>query len=165
MTRRRLSVAFVVLVLLGAVPAMTQAQQAIPATQQAISTNPFGFLLEWFNAEYERKVSEFTTVGVGGSFFSTGDDDYVNGDLLYRFYPSGTPLEGWALGVKVGITKVSDAETSFGFGFDTNWNWLLGRNDNFYVAAGVGLKRLFGTNDGAMEFVPTIRIINVGLAF
>ena len=165
MIRRRLPVTLVVLVLLGAVPAITQAQQAIPATQHAISTNPFGFLLEWFNAEYERKVSESTTVGLGGSFFSTSDGDYVNGDLLYRFYPSGTPLEGLALGVKVGITKVSDAETSFGFGFDTNWSWLLGTNDDFYVAAGVGLKRLFGTNDGAMKFVPTIRIINVGLAF
>ena len=153
MTRLRLSVAPVVLMLLGAVPAMTQAQQAIPATRQAISTNPFGFLVEWFNAEYERKVSESTTVGVGGSFFSTGDDGYVNGDLLYRFYPSGTPLEGWAFGVKVGITKASDAETSFGFGFDTNWSWLLGRNDNFYVAAGVGLKRLFGTNDGGLGLI------------
>ena len=93
------------------------------------------------------------------------DPPHLKKVVLYRFYPSGTPLEGWALGVKVGITKVSDAETSFGFGFDTNWSWLLGQNDNFYVAAGVGLKRLFGTNDGAMEFVPTIRIINVGLAF
>ena len=33
MTRRHMSVVLVVLVLLGAVPAMTQAQQAIPATQ------------------------------------------------------------------------------------------------------------------------------------
>ena len=102
---RRIPVALVVLALLGAVPAMTQAQQAIPATQQAISVNPFGFLLEWFNAEYERKVSESTTVGVGGSFFSTGDDDYVNGDLLYRFYPSGTPLKDGRLGSRSGSPR------------------------------------------------------------
>ena len=162
---RPVFVALVVLGLLGAVPAMTQAQQAIPATQRAISANPFGFLLEWFNGEYEHKVSESTTVGVGGSFFLTDDGDYLNGDLLYRFYPSGKPFEGWALGVKVGVTEVADEGTAFGFGFDTHWSWLLGRNDNFYVAVGVGLKRLVGTNDVSMEYVPTIRIINVGLAF
>ena len=78
---------------------------------------------------------------------SKGDEVVTSGGILGR------------------ITKVTDEETSFGFGFDTNWSWLLGQNDNFYVAAGVGLKRLFGTHEGAMKFVPTIRIINVGLAF
>lgn len=144
-----------------------EAQQAVRPPQQAVSANPFGLLLELFNAEYERKVSDSTTAGVGGSFFSKSGDDYVNADLFYRYYPSGTPLDGWAFGVKAGVTKVTDTGSFFGFGFDTNWSWLLGKNDNFYVGAGVGLKRLFGTSDEHfdLKFIPTVRIINVGVAF
>jgi hypothetical protein len=62
-----------------------------------------------------------------------------------------------------------DSGTYFGFGFDTNWSWLLGKNDNFYVGIGFGLKRLLGTPEDDdsfdLETLPTIRIINVGFAF
>ena len=93
------------------------------------------------------------------------DDDYVNGDVFVRFYPSGHALDGWTFGVKAGPTSV-DSHTYFGFGFDANWSWMLGRRDNFYVGAGFGLKRLFGTGDsGHQEYVPTIRVINIGVAF
>lgn len=147
------------------VPTAVEAQQAARPVQQ-VSANPFGLLLGLFNAEYERAMSESVTVGAGGSsFFDDDDDDYVNGDVFLRFYPSGRPLEGFAFGVKAGATKVTDTGTYFGFGFDTNWSWLLGKNDNFYVGAGFGLKRLFGVDDSDLDFVPTIRIINVGIAF
>jgi hypothetical protein len=149
-------------------PPPTQAPPAAPAAsplpQQQISANPFGLLLGLFNAEFERKVSDSTTLGLGGSFFESDGDDYVNGDVFFRFYPSGRPLEGWAFGVKAGATSV-DSETYFGFGFDANWSWLLGRNDNVYVGVGFGLKRLFGTRDDYIEFIPTVRIINIGIAF
>jgi hypothetical protein len=68
----------------------------------------------------------------------------------------------------VGITDVADAGTYAGFGFDVNRSWLLGKRDNFYVGVGFGLKRLLGVDDADavdLEFVPTIRIINVGFAF
>jgi hypothetical protein len=79
---------------------------APPAHRQQISANPFGLLLGLFNAEFERKVSESATLGVGGSFFDDDDgDDYVNGDVFFRFYPSGHPLDGWAFGVKAGATN------------------------------------------------------------
>ena len=107
---------------------------------------------------------ESQTLGLGASFFEADDDDYVNGDVFFRFYPSGRPLEGWAFGVKAGATSV-DSDTYFGFGFDANWSWLLGKNDNVYVGAGFGLKRLFGTRDDYIEFIPTLRIINLGIAF
>ena len=144
-----------------------EAQQAVQPPQQVISANPFGLLLDLFNAEFERQVSESATAGVGGSFFSNSGDDYVNGDLFYRFYPSGRPLQGFAFGVKAGITKVTDAGTFFGLGFDTNWSWLLGKKNNFYVGAGFGLKRLYGTSDAAfdLKYIPTVRIINIGFAF
>jgi hypothetical protein len=160
---------------------------AIPAGAQettgpknVISVNPFGILLEWFNVEYERVISESSTIGIGGSTFSDENEDdpddpfdsfednkYVNADVFYRFYPSGNPLNGWMFGVKAGVTSVDDIGTYAGVGFDVNRSWLLGKRDNFYVGLGFGLKRLFGTNDddNLVPVVPTFRIINVGMAF
>lgn len=148
--------------------ASVQAQEVIqPRYQQVISANPFGLLLEFFNAEYERVVTESSTAGLGGSYFSTSDENYLNADLFWRFYPQGNPLEGWAFGIKGGITNVPDEGTFFGAGFDTNRSWLLGKNNNFYVGLGFGLKRLFGTGDAGfdLKFIPTFRLVNVGFAF
>jgi hypothetical protein len=134
--------------------------------RQVISANPFGLLLELFNAEYERVVSESSTAGAGGSTFVTDDDTYVNADVFWRFYPTGVPLDGWAFGAKAGVTAVSD-DTFFGFGFDVNRSWILGRRNNFYVGIGFGLKRLFGSSDEDfdLEYIPTIRIVNIGIGF
>ena len=152
----------------AAVPASAQDAPAPTTYKQAISANPFGLLLELFNAEYERVVSESATAGVGGSFLDGTDDDYVNADVFYRYYPQGRPLDGWAFGAKVGVTKAADAGTYFGYGFDANRSWLLGKKNNFYVGVGFGLKKLVGTpDDGSfdLEYIPTIRIINIGWAF
>ena len=61
-----------------------EARQTAPQHQQAISANPFGLLLDFFNAEFERAVSDSATAGVGGSFLSNSGDDYVNADAFYR---------------------------------------------------------------------------------
>ena len=135
-----------------------------PTRQQVISANPFGLLVEFFNVEFERKVSRSTTAGVGGSYFTQDGDDYVNADLFYRYYPAGRPFDGWAFGVKAGLTE-ADGGAHFGVGFDINWSWLPGNQDRFYLGAGFGLKRLFGTGDADVTLIPTIRIINVGVAF
>lgn len=162
-----------VAVLSAGTTASIQAQDVNQSrNQQVVSANPFGLLLEFFNAEYERAVTGFSTAGLGGSFISLDEQDYVNADLFWRLYPQGTPLEGWAFGAKAGITSIPDEGTFFGLGFDTNWSWLMGKNDNFYVGVGFGLKRLFdtpiGTGDDAdlnVKYIPTLRIVNVGFAF
>jgi hypothetical protein len=136
----------------------------VPARHQVISANPFGLLVDWFNVEIERKVSRSTTAGIGGSYLTDEGDEYVNADVFYRYYPAGRAFEGWAFGVKVGMTNV-DGASHVGVGFDVNWSWLPGPHDRFYLGAGFGLKRLFGTDDNVMSLVPTIRIINVGVAF
>lgn len=135
--------------------------------RQNISANPFGLLLEIFNAEYERVVGESATLGVGGSFFTNDDVDYINADVFYRYYPSARPMRGWSFGGKTGITRVPDDGTYFGLGFDVNHSWLVGANENFYVGIGFGLKRLFGDggDDLDLNFIPTLRIINIGFAF
>jgi hypothetical protein len=151
------------LVLIGlSTPAAAQAQPY----QQVISANPFGLLLEFFNAEYERVVTVSSTAGIGGSTFSSDDDRYVNVDAFWRFYPSGVPLDGWAFGSKIGLTSVTDEGTYFGFGFDVNRSWLLGAQENFYVGLGFGLKRIIGSpEEVSLKFIPTFRIVNVGFAF
>jgi hypothetical protein len=147
-------------------PALAQTAPPMHPHQQVISANPFGLLLEFFNAEYERVVSQSSTVGIGGSMFPSDDDSYVNADVFWRFYPMGVPLDGWAFGAKAGVTSL-DNRTRLGFGFDVNRSWLLGVNNNFYVGVGIGLKRLLGSadNDFDLNFIPTIRLVNIGIAF
>jgi hypothetical protein len=161
-------VAIAVAVLCGATAATTHAQQPVqPQYQQVISANPFGLLLEFFNAEYERVITESSTVGFGGSTVSSDDDRYVNADVFWRFYPSGLPLDGWAFGTKIGLTRVPEHGTYFGYGFDANRSWLMGRNNNFYVGVGFGLKRLLGVadEDDLWRYIPTFRVVNIGIAF
>ena len=172
--KRKKGVSGFALLLSAAVATAAPAQQGAGVPhQQVISANPFGLLLELFNAEYERIVSRSSTAGLGGSFISDDGEDYANADVFWRFYPSEKPLEGWAFGVKVGITNVSALSeneasegTYLGYGFDVNRSWLLGPNDNFYTGVGFGLKRLIGVSDElALEVIPTIRIVNIGIAF
>jgi hypothetical protein len=93
--------------------------------------------------------------------------------VFYRYYPQGRALEGWAFGVKAGLTTVRDSDfsgdtrdsTLFGFGFDANRSWLLGARENFYVGIGFGLKRLLGAEEGQLGYLPTFRIVNIGFAF
>ncbi len=56
---------------------------------QTISANPFGLMVEWFNAEYERKLTNTTTFGVSGSTTAWGAVDLTNGNLFFRYYPEG----------------------------------------------------------------------------
>lgn len=152
--------------LVGAAVATPLAAQG-SGDRQVISANPFGLLLELFNAEYERVATESSTAGIGGSFVDLEDENYVNFDVFWRYYPQGVPFDGWAFGAKLGITRV-DGGTYTGFGFDVNRSWLMGSNENFYVGLGFGLKRLLGTGDDPgfdARFIPTIRIVNIGFTF
>lgn len=156
----------IALVCASASPVAAQDGPPVPY-RQVISANPFGLLLELFNAEYERVIGESSTAGLGGSFFASDDVDYLNADVFYRYYPSARPLDGWAFGGKVGVTRVRENDTYIGMGFDVNHSWLMGRRENFYVGIGIGLKRLFGTGSdyGDLDYIPTIRLVNIGFAF
>lgn len=165
-TSSTLAAVLAALALLVASPAAPAEAQQAPRYQNVISANPFGLLLEFFNAEYERVATQSTTVGFGGSFVDLSDENYLNLDIFWRYYPSGHPVDGWAFGAKTGMTRVDDG-TYFGFGFDVNRSWLMGANENFYVGVGFGLKRLLGTGNADFDarFIPTIRVVNVGFAF
>ena len=156
---------------------LTAQQRAEFQPRNVISANPFGIMLDFFNAEYERVISRTSSIGFGGSTLKTGsevDDDasqYVNFDVFWRFYPGNnktrtyTALVGWSFGVKVGLTTVGDG-TYFGYGFDLNRSFVLGPDDNFYLGLGFGLKRLVGApQDESLALIPTIRLANIGFIF
>lgn len=162
----------VALVLAATASALVAQPSSLPAEplppvspRQVVSANPFGLAIDLFNVEYERRVGPTFSAGVGGSFYSDGDDDYLNADVFVRYYPGARPLAGFAFGVKAGMTNVDDG-SYFGVGFDVNWSWTLGTGDHFYMGTGFGLKRLFGTGDAdLLQVLPTFRILNVGVAF
>ena len=152
--------------------------------RNVISANPFGIMLGFFNAEYERVISRTSTIGFGGSTiesdsccdemesdFPKETQRYVNFDVFWRFYPGSDRTRmyrapvGWAFGMKAGITAVGGG-TYFGYGFDLNRSWVLGPNDDFYVGLGFGLKRLVGdTQDVDLTLIPTLRLANIGFIF
>ena len=99
----------VVILIFGFSELPLNAQQSTESgKQQVFSANPFGLLFQLFNAEYERVISETSTIGFGGSTLRienetdydwepdpiTETDRYINFDLFWRFYPSGNPLVG-----------------------------------------------------------------------
>jgi hypothetical protein len=171
-TTRLFAVSLVVLALLSiAAPSFAQDGTRVPVPHnQVLSANPFGLMFEWFNADYERKINESTTWGASASLFSLGGDaEYVNAQLAYRYYPQGAALSGFYLGGRGGVHNVDVDEASgrfFGLGFEVGYNWLLGAKKNFSVGVGAGATRLFGGDlDGASLTIPTVRLLNLGIAF
>jgi hypothetical protein len=138
--------------------------------KQVISTNPFGMVFEWFNLEYERRLSDTFSFGFAGSYvpLDSGDDHYISGNALARYYPQGRALSGFYFGGRTGIYDVNDGggtEVFFGAGFEIGYTWLLGPNRNFQLSLGAGASRLFGGTLDDSAAIPTVRLLNVGLAF
>ncbi|MFC1661573.1 hypothetical protein ACFL3S_09005 [Gemmatimonadota bacterium] len=162
-------------ILLGAtLPQQARGQEGTRepvAHDQVISGNPLILLAGWFNAEYERKLSNTTTAGFGGGWISLdgGDDDYTSLNGFLRYYPQGAALTGFYLGGRLGIHRVDTEDESasvFGLGVDLGYSWLLGPSRAFYVGLGLGATRLFGGDlEDASPTIPVIRLINIGIAF
>jgi len=157
----------------GAIPAASYESKVV------ISTNPILDMFTWYNGELELAVAPTSTVGIAGTYISLGDEDdfdretYANASVFWRYYPREA-FGGFYFGVRGGYFKVTadtdldDEEEGnfFGVGIDVGYSWILGESERMYVSLGAGAVRLFG---GDLEDVtltlPTIRIINVGLAF
>lgn len=140
-----------------------------PRYQRLISLNPAGLLVDYYAGEFERPISAAGTMAVSGTLdpegnlVGDGESEFLNVDVVLRFYPSGRPMHGWGFGMKVGLTRI-DGGTASGFGFDVGRSWLLGANQNFYVGTGFGLKRLLGGGVDR-DYMGTFRLVDVGFAF
>ena len=162
--------------LLVSSPAFAQDTRQPVDHKQMVTANPIGIVFGWFNAEYERKITESTTWGVSASRLTFFDDDftYSNGSALLRYYPQGAALTGFFVGGKLGVHNVSDDSefrddengTFLGLGVDVGYNWLVGKEKKFVISVGMGATRLFGGDlEGASFTLPNIRVINIGFAF
>ncbi|MFN7979636.1 MAG: hypothetical protein U0P30_15995 [Vicinamibacterales bacterium] len=137
--------------------------------RQVISANPFGLVMDFYNAEYELKVADAVTAGVGASrrgwilFGESQERPRLNSDVFVRYYPFGSAFNGVAIGVKVGATRMPDHGTYPGFGFDLNHSYAF--TDHAVISTGIGMKRLIGRDSYAgPETITTFRI-NIGLGF
>lgn len=165
--------AVILLILVPSSVAWAQSPDVAPppaGVQQQLSANPFGLMFQWFNCEYERTATRSNTWGASMSFFSLDSDaDYVNGAAFWRYYPQGRALNGLYVGGRAGLHRVGVNGASgafFGLGFELGYNWLLGRHKNFMIGTGAGATRLFGGSlNGASLTIPTVRLVNVGVAF
>lgn len=150
-----------------------QAQDmSVRGHRTSISTNPFALVWGTFGAEIERTVSNTSTVGIGGAAYSEGrsvvpvlTQPRIHAEALWRYYPEGTPLEGWSVGVKAGFAQISSTHLATTtqkviptYGFDVNRSWIIGAKDELFVSTGFGIKRYVKT-------IPTFRIVNIGLLF
>lgn len=160
-------------VVLGSLLAVLPAQaQEMDGPKGQISVSPILALAEWFTGEFEYAFSNSASGVFGFSYFSP-DDTYLATDFKVRFYPNGTPLEGFNLSGIVGYTSVddanSDASTSgMTAGVELGVSWLFGESKTWFLGIGLGAKRYFGDeNLGGSEinlFLPTARL-NFGIAF
>jgi hypothetical protein len=159
--------------------ALAQGTAAAPAVQpnQVLSTNPFGAMLKWVNAEYERKIGPATTLGASASYFA--DFDQSNAAVLLRWYPDRSALRGFYVGTRAGAyrfaTVTFDRYPSFheqttvlpGVGIEVGYNWMLGPKQNVSVGIGGGLIRILGSGDryDVPSVLPAVRLVNLGIAF
>ena len=162
--------AIIACVVLSPAPAAAQQADLAPAgNRQLVSANPFLLMYKWFNVEYERVHGESTTWGASASLLPIDHADYGNLAGFYRYYPQGRALDGFFIGGRSGVHRVSAGGESgvfFGVGFELGYDWLMGREENFSVGIGAGATRLFGGSlDGVSLTVPTLRLVNVGWRF
>jgi len=143
------------------------------ARRNLFSANPIGLLFEWYNGEYERAFSNTTSLAIAASSFGEIDDDvddsrYSAADVIGRYYPGGRALRGFSIGASLGVVNFDDdvpvdcfncedESGTFGtIGVRGDYVWILGRDQRFAVAAGIGARRILGSAD--LEGVPIGRL-------
>jgi hypothetical protein len=123
-----------------------------------ISTNPIGMIFEWFNGEFEHALAPTAGLAIAASHFSFDEFSYTNVDGIIRYYPNARAIRGFAFGGSVGFVRAGvddinciDCEDGSGFtlGVRGDYVWLMGRDQHFAVAAGLGAKRLFYREGGS----------------
>lgn len=137
-----------------------------------VSANPIGLLFEWYNGEFEHALKPTTSLGVTASSYNFDDARYTAIDGIVRYYPAARALRGFSIGGSVGFVDVNDdpcdgcqdeSESSATIGVRGDYVWILGRDQRFAVAAGIGAKRLINDKSG-IEGLPIGRL-SIGYAW
>jgi uncharacterized protein DUF3575 len=159
----------------------------LPVQSNVLSINPFGFLFEWYNAEFEHAFGSTATWSIGVGHLNFGDDEdndqtsYTSADIKLRYYPSAEAPTKFSAGIAFGYSRVTDEDPAPGggggveskfdalsIGIDLGYSWLLGRTRQFFIGTGIGAKRLFPIGDDSDDDetfgYPTVRL-SIGYAF
>ncbi len=172
---RHLRLAFTALALAAvASPAFAQSTDGARAGMQRtnlISSNPIGLLFEWYNGEFEHAFSPTASFAVAGTRFDFDNSNYTAIDGIVRYYPGARAIRGFSVGASAGFISINDDcflcdnqnESAFTLGVRGDYVWLLGRDQRFAAAAGIGAKRLIGNNYGN-DGLPIGRL-SIGWAF
>jgi hypothetical protein len=147
--------------------------------QNVVTVNPLGLVFGILSVEVERPRTPNSSIGVAASVYSVSSyTNYLSAEGKYRYYPQGEALHGFSIGGGGGFTAVTqscgawesmgcESDTFFGLtvGLGLDYQWFMGDDDRFAVAAGIGAKRLFvsGNVFDANLGYPTIRL-GVGYA-
>jgi hypothetical protein len=168
------------LVTASAAPAQTiESTRAGIQRVNLVSANPIGLIFEWYNGEYERAMNSTVSLAIAGSSFGDIETDdetrYSVLDGIVRYYPSGRALRGFSIGASLGFVDFSDdfdddcigcddeSGTGATIGVRGDYVWILGRDQHFAVAAGIGAKRVLGDDIG-LEGLPIARL-SIGYAW
>ena len=136
--------------------------------ENLFSVNPFGYVFEWYNVEYEHKLATNSTLGFTSSYWTPDRDRVLAGNAIFRFYPQGIAFKGFYMGGRAGAFQISDSDddgTFFGAGIELGYTWLMGANQNWYLGLGGGVTRIFGGDLDGSTLIPQIRLINFGYSF
>jgi len=181
-------VVLIVILSAGVGMAQEEATSPLPERKSVLSTNPILDMFTWWNLEWEFKAARTSTIGLAVSYVKFEQDEegeefseerYMSGTFFYRYYPMGEALQGFFFGGRVGYYNVSakvqdpapgastEEDGSFyGIGIDIGYSWLLGAPQRLSVSLGIGAVRLFGGDlEDVATTLPTIRLINIGVAF
>jgi len=182
-------VLLVILMFVSAVSALAQ-DNDLPQRKAVLSTNPILFVFSWYGLELELAASKRATIGVTGTYFQIDeqkedddpfdisyDDTYLAGNAFVRYYPVSA-FKGFFIGAKLGVYNITheseltkEEGTAYGIGIDIGYAWLLGAEQRVSVSIGIGASRLFGGDlddddeDDVLTVLPSVRLINVGIAF
>lgn len=145
------------------------------ARTNLISANPIGLLFEWYNGEFEHAVKPTVSLGVAASSYDIDNSRYASVDGIARYYPAARALRGFSIGLSAGFIDIKDdygsdcfscsddSGSSATIGVRGDYIWILGKDQRFAVAAGIGAKRLLSDNLGT-EGVPIGRL-SIGYAW
>ena len=141
------------LVAMATIPAALAAQDS--GKKNVITVQPLNAIFEVYSAEYERAIGEATTLGVGANFWNNGNQSdqvqYLSSEVKLRYYPAGKALHDFSVGATLGVTSLRGQSTTtaqdetvsgLSYGVLLEYQWLLGKTNDFAVACGVGAKVL-----------------------
>lgn len=193
-TLRRITLGAAAAMLAPAAFAPVLEAQAVPAGatpvryyRGVIGLNPLGIPFDVFAVEAEGAVAPGITAAGALSYFAPDDDRFTSADAKLRYYPGETALDGFSVGLGVGVTgragtDFTGCNTNPAEGCETrssvtgptvsvlaDYNFLLGERRRFLVGTGIGAKRWLVDRD-ARERIDAERAwvfarFLVGLAF